>query len=451
MIAIIEKSRIFGELEVSGAKNSFFPAVGAGIALGAKKIKIKNVPHIDDVMTMLKILERLGCSYTIKNNTLIIEAEEIKPGEIPDEEFGKIRGSVVIFGAMLGRFGVAKIPMPGGCKIGKRPIDQHIKSARELGFYVVEENNKVTAYGKPKRGKIQFDIKTVTGTENAILMSLKSGAEIYNAAEEPEVQELIKYLKKYGVQIEKEKDKIIVEKMESTPDEVEFSLIPDRIEAGTWLIATAATGGELKIKNVIPEHVESVINVLKNAGAEIKVHDNEIEIKGKDSYFPVDITAEPYPGFPTDMQPQICVMLFKAKGKSIIQDKIFPERISHVMELRKMQGKIEVENGKIVVYPSKLVGTEITAHDLRSAASLVIAGLVSEKNPTILKNFEIIKRGYENFEKKLQSIGGKIKHLEVDEKESKDINTVFRSSEGKGKENNLTEISHLIQNATPNL
>lgn len=441
-IAKIERSTIHGEIEVSGAKNSFFPAVGAGIALGAKKIKIRNVPRIDDVMTMLKILRKMGCSISMKGNNLVICTDDMKPVEIDRDDFGKIRGSVIIFGAMLSRFGRAKIPMPGGCRIGKRPIDQHVKAAKSLGFSVSEENGIILAEGEPHGAKISFDIKTVTGTENAILMSIFSGAEIRNPAEEPEVQELINYLRKYGVEIEKEKSRIFIGGMKGTPpEEVEFSLIPDRIEAGTWLIATASTGGELTIKNVIPEHLAELIRTLREAGVKIKVSENSIHLVGKDRYMPLDIVAEPYPGFPTDMQPQICVMLFKAKGKSTIRDKIFPERITHVEELRKMGGKINAQNGMINVFPSKLCGTEIVAKDLRSAAALVIAGLTSEQHPTFILNFDIINRGYENFVRKLRSVGGKIKlirrkqKIDIVKRKHVELVNYVVSGKGEGQEN----------------
>ena len=417
MIALLEKSKVLGEVKVSGSKNAFFPAVGAGIALGAEKIVIKNTPKIKDVFVMLELLKELGCEYKIQSSKVIINAEKIKLNDVSPENFGKIRGSVVIFGSLLGRFENAKIPMPGGCKIGKRPIDQHIKAANSLGYKVEENEEYVKAYGTPKKeGKIKFDIKTVTGTENAILMSINSKVEIENVAIEPEVQELINYLKKYGVDIrlENKEDKILIDGTKRKKiKEAEFELIPDRIEAGTWLILAAATGGKLKIKNVIAEHIKAVIDVLKECGAKIKILENEIEVEGSEKYKPVDlIIADSYPAFPTDLQPQICVMLLKAEGKSRIKDNIFPERVSHIWELKKMGADISLENGEIIINPSKIYGAEIEAKDLRSTAALVIAGLVAEKNQTILKNFELIERGYENFVKKLKNVNAKIEVFE---------------------------------------
>jgi UDP-N-acetylglucosamine 1-carboxyvinyltransferase len=417
MIALLEKSKVLGEVKVSGSKNAFFPAVGAGIALGAEKIIIKNTPKIKDVFVMLELLKELGCEYKIQNSEVIINAEKIKLNDVSPENFGKIRGSVVIFGALLGRFENAKIPMPGGCKIGKRPIDQHIKAANSLGYKVEEKEEYVKAYGTPeKEGKIKFDIKTVTGTENAILMSINSKVEIENVAIEPEVQELINYLKKYGVDIrlETKEDKILIDGTKRKKiKEAEFELIPDRIEAGTWLILAAATEGKLKIKNVIAEHIKAVIDVLKECGAKIKIYENEIEVEGSEKYKSVDLLiADSYPAFPTDLQPQISVMLSKAQGKSRIKDNIFPERVSHIWELKKMGADISLENGEIIINPSKIYGSEIEAKDLRSTAALVIAGLVAEKNQTILKNFELIERGYENFVKKLKNVNAKIEVLE---------------------------------------
>ena len=429
MIALLEKSKVLGEVKVSGSKNAFFPAVGAGIALGAEKIIIKNTPKIKDVSVMLELLKELGCEYKIQSSEVIINAEKIKLNDVSPENFGKIRGSVVIFGALLGRFENAKIPMPGGCKIGKRPIDQHIKAANNLGYKVEEKEEYVKAYGTPKKdGKIKFDIKTVTGTENAILMSINSKVEIENVAIEPEVQELINYLKKYGVDIrlETEEDKIFIDGTKRKKiKEAEFELIPDRIEAGTWLILAAATEGKIKIKNVIPEHIKAVVDVLKECGAKIKIYENKIEVEGSEKYKSVDLLiADSYPAFPTDLQPQICVMLLKAEGKSRIKDNIFPERVSHIWELKKMGADISLENGEIIINPSKIYGAEIEAKDLRSTAALVIAGLVAEKNQTILKNFGIIERGYENFVKKLKNVNAKIEVFEDEIKKEEIIKEI---------------------------
>lgn len=410
----LSKSVLEGEVEISGSKNAFFPAVGAGIALGAKKIKIKNVPAVRDIFVMLEIVSKIGGWYVIENeNEVNIYIEkEIRPEKIDPETFSKIRGGVVIFGSVLSRIGKSYIPFPGGCKIGKRPIDQHIKAARDLGFFVEENPEGVKAYGNVKNYRVSFDIKTVTGTENAILMSLRARnpVEIIDYAKEPEVQELIKYLERYGVRFEKNEDTLIVDpKYVEEPEEIEIELIPDRIEAGTFLIGVAATGGEAKIRKVNPEHLTVVLEKLQEAGAKIKISkDDEIEVKGNDKYEPLYVIADSYPSFPTDLQPQLTVMLLNAKGKSVIEERVFPERTNHVYELQKMGAEIEVSGNRIIIYPRKLRGGKIVeAKDLRSAASLVVAGLVAEGNPTFIKNFEIIERGYEKFLEKIQKLGAK--------------------------------------------
>lgn len=409
----ILKSILDGEVQISGAKNAFFPAVGAGIALGAKKIVIKNVPKVRDIQVMLEIISKIGGEYSVRDdNEVSIYMEKIIPERIDQETFSKIRGGVVIFGAVLSRIGRSYIPFPGGCKIGKRPIDQHIKAARELGFSVEEGPEGVKAYGEIKNKKISFDIKTVTGTENAILMSLKSKnlIEIENHAKEPEVRELMKYLEKHGVRFLETEDKLFIDPRNvETPDEVEFELIPDRIEAGTFLIGTAATGGNTKIKNVNPEHLKIVIEKLQEAGARIKIGKDEIEIEGEKEYDPLYVIADSYPDFPTDLQPQLTVMLLKSKGKSVIEERVFPERTNHVYELRKMGADIEISGNKIIIYPSRLKGgTFVEAKDLRSTASLVIAGLIADGEPTLIKNFEIIERGYERFLEKIRKLGANI-------------------------------------------
>lgn len=409
----ILKSILEGEVQISGAKNAFFPAVGAGIALGAKKIVIRNVPKVRDIQVMLEIISKIGGEYSVRDdNEVSIYMEKITPERIDQETFSKIRGGVVIFGAVLSRIGRSYIPFPGGCKIGKRPIDQHIKAARELGFSVEESPEGVKAYGEIKNKKISFDIKTVTGTENAILMSLKSKnlIEIENHAKEPEVRELMKYLEKHGVRFLETEDKLFIDPRNvETPDEVEFELIPDRIEAGTFLIGTAATGGNTKIKNVNPEHLKIVIEKLQEAGARIKIGKDEIEIEGEKEYDPLYVIADSYPDFPTDLQPQLTVMLLKSKGKSVIEERVFPERTNHVYELRKMGADIEISGNKIIIYPSRLKGgTFVEAKDLRSTASLVIAGLIADGEPTLIKNFEIIERGYERFLEKIRKLGANI-------------------------------------------
>ncbi len=409
----ILKSILEGEVQISGAKNAFFPAVGAGIALGAKKIVIRNVPKVRDIQVMLEIISKIGGEYSVRDdNEVSIYMEKITPERIDQETFSKIRGGVVIFGAVLSRIGRSYIPFPGGCKIGKRPIDQHIKAARELGFSVEESPEGVKAYGEIKNKKISFDIKTVTGTENAILMSLKSKnlIEIENHAKEPEVRELMKYLEKHGVRFLETEDKLFIDPRNvETPEEVEFELIPDRIEAGTFLIGTAATGGNTKIKNVNPEHLKIVIEKLQEAGARIKIGKDEIEIEGEKEYDPLYVIADSYPDFPTDLQPQLTVMLLKSKGKSVIEERVFPERTNHVYELRKMGADIEISGNKIIIYPSRLKGgTFVEAKDLRSTASLVIAGLIADGEPTLIKNFEIIERGYERFLEKIRKLGANI-------------------------------------------
>lgn len=406
------KSYLKGEVKISGSKNAFFPAVGAGIALGAKVIRIRNTPLVRDVHVMLEIISELGGWYSINDkNEIVIYAEELSPQTIDRETFSKIRGGVVIFGALLARFGKAHIPFPGGCKIGKRPIDQHIKAARSLGFYVEEEPDGVKAHGDIKGTKISFDIKTVTGTENAILMAIRSEreVEIHNYAREPEVQELIKYLERYGVRFMMDENTLVVDpRYRKHVDEVDFELIPDRIEAGTFIICAASTEGKVKIKNVISEHIGKVIEKMKEAGVKIRVDNNEIEVEGCRNYEPLHVIADSYPDFPTDLQPQLTVMLMKAKGKSVIEERVFPERVSHVYELMKMGANIEVSGNKIIIYPSELHGGEVVeAKDLRSAASLVIAGLTADGGPTFIRNFEIIERGYENFLGKIQKLGAK--------------------------------------------
>lgn len=405
------KSCLSGEVHISGSKNAFFPAVGAGIAVGAERIRIRNVPRVRDVFVMLEIVSDLGGRCVFDGNEVAIYAEGLRPSAVERDKFSKIRGGVIIFGAMLARFGRADIPLPGGCQIGKRPIDQHIKAARELGFEVEEQSEGVSARGDVKGRKISFDLKTVTGTENAILMAIRarSAVEISNCAEEPEVQVLMNYLEECGVRFEKRGDVLIVDPTRRRDvREVDFELIPDRIEAGTFLICAAATEGHIRIKGVIPTHLETLVNKLKEAGAELKVEKDEIEIKGAQRYENLYVIVDSYPGFPTDLQPQLTVMLLKAKGKSVIEERVFPERMSHVYELRKMGADIEILGNRMIIHPGRIYGGRVVeAKDLRGAASLVIAGLVAEGGPTAVKNFEIIERGYENFLEKISGLRAK--------------------------------------------
>lgn len=402
--------KLEGEVQISGSKNAALPII-AGTVLIKGKTTLYNVPNIQDVQTMFEIIKDIGGKVTKKNNKIIIDTSKIHTYEISENLMRKMRSSVILAGAIIGKYKKANFSYPGGCEIGSRPIDLHLKGFEKLGINIKEEYGEIICEADRIMGtQIHLDFPSVGATENIILAScLAEGVTVLtNAAKEPEIEDLVKFLNKAGAKIKgagTDRVEIIgVKKL----TEVSYNIMPDRIEAGTYLVAGAITGGNLKVTNLNSNHIEPILNKLEEAGCVLKIEKNTVEIKAPKRIKAVDIKTMPYPGFPTDMQSIFGALLTTAKGTSIITENIFESRYKYVQELNRMGAKINVEGRTAVIKGTKRIqGASVVASDLRGGAALVLEALVA-KGVTQVDNVHYILRGYENIVDKLKNLGAKI-------------------------------------------
>lgn len=402
--------RLEGTLDVSGSKNASLPIIAASI-LSGKVTKLYNVPNIHDTQITLKILEILGCKIHRRNGKIIIDSSNMEEHKIPDDLMRQMRSSVVLAGAILGRFKKATFSYPGGCDIGSRPIDLHLKGLKKLGINIEEDAGYINCKCNQIIGnEIQLDFPSVGATENIMMAAVLAEGEtiITNAAMEPEIIDLQDFLNRMGARINGAGTNVIKINGVKNLKDVSYNIMPDRIEAGTLLCATAITGGKIKLNKIVPAHIAPVISKLEESGCKINVEKNSVILEAPKRLKAVDIKTMPYPGFPTDMQSVFTGILTTAKGTSMIVENIFENRYKYTNELKRMGAKITIE-GKVAIVKGtkKLVGTTVEATDLRGGATLVLAGLVA-KGKTKVNNIEHILRGYEAIDKKLNKIGAKI-------------------------------------------
>ena len=404
-----------GTIRISGAKNSTVALIPAAI-LADSKTTICNIPEITDTDALCDILKYLGASVESASETIMIDASNIKNKEISESFSKKLRASYYFMGALLGKYKKAVMYFPGGCSIGKRPIDLHLKGFEALGAKVTEDNNKyIVEAEKLKGAPIYLDIASVGATINIMLAAVKAEGvtTIDNAAKEPEIVNVATFLNNMGARITGAGTSTIrivgVDHLGGCFHEV----IPDRIEAGTYLIIGALCGKNLKIDNIIPEHLDSLISKLQEIGADLEIGADYIVVNKKDKYKPTNIKTATYPGFPTDLQQPFSTLLTQCDGKSKVLETIWENRFMHVPYLCKMGADMTTEGEEVtVIGPSDLKGAEVVATDLRAGAALVAAGLKAE-GVTRIQNIEHILRGYENIVEKLQSVGAKIESLEI--------------------------------------
>ena len=402
--------KLEGEVQISGSKNAALPII-AGTVLIKGKTTLYNVPNIQDVQTMFEIIKDIGGKVIKKNNKIIIDTSKIHTYEIPETLMRKMRSSVILAGAIIGKYKKAKFSYPGGCEIGSRPIDLHLKGFEKLGINIKEEYGEIICEADKIIGtQIHLDFPSVGATENIILAScLADGVTVLtNAAKEPEIEDLVKFLNKAGAKIKGAGTDIIeiigVKKL----TEVSYNIMPDRIEAGTYLVAGAITGGNIKVTNLNSNHIEPILNKLEEAGCILKIEKNTVEINAPKRIKAVDIKTMPYPGFPTDMQSIFGALLTTAKGTSIITENIFESRYKYVQELNRMGAKINVEGRTAVIKGTRRIqGASVIASDLRGGAALVLEALAA-KGVTQVDNVHYILRGYENIVDKLKNLGAKI-------------------------------------------
>ncbi len=404
--------RLRGKVRVSGAKNASLPILFASI-LTREECLLEDVPDLLDTKNALELLRRIGVRYHREGALLTLHPEGVSSFCAPREIVSRMRASILSMGPLLARFGSAVVALPGGCSIGARPIDQHLRFFAAAGAEVSVRDGYVhlrTTIRRPV--EFRFDLVTVTGTENALLYlaAVEGRSVLRNVALEPEVMDLVEVLGKMGVEVEVEGRTFIVRGV-SQPAGFRHRVIPDRIEAGTLMVAGVLTDGEVLLENVRVDHMSAVVDMLRRAGGEIREGESGVLVRRRGDLKPLEIETEEYPGFPTDMQAQFTAMLSLAEGVSVVRERIFENRFQHVHELRKMGAQIEVEGrvAKVRGVPS-LQGATVRSTDLRASASLVLAGLVARGRTTVNDIYHL-DRGYERLEEKLRRLGASISRL----------------------------------------
>ena len=403
-----------GKVKISGAKNAVLPAITASL-LTKDKVRLKNVPLVKDVFTILTVMKELGSNYSMRKSSLSIQAKKIKSAEASYELVSAMRASILVLGPLLARYGRALVALPGGCAIGSRPIDLHIHGLEKLGAQINLEHGYIKAETKRLHGaEIGFEKKSVGGTENLIMAaSLAQGETVLkNCSLEPEVSNLCELLVKMGAKVDGIGQETIRIKGVKELGGATHDIIPDRIEAGTFLVASALTRGNIVITHVRPHHLDTIIEKLRYSGSKIEqLNNHSLRVIGSEEIRSQDVTTSPYPGFPTDMQAQFIVLMTQASGISIITETIFDRRFTHINELLRLGANIEVSGDKAIVRGKTLLsGAETLASDLRASASLVLAGLIAN-GETMVNDVEHLDRGYEKLEGKLKSLGAHIERM----------------------------------------
>jgi len=405
--------KLNGEVTISGAKNAALPILAAGLLCPGTH-RVANVPYLADVTTLGKILQNMGISFERKDREIVLDSTELVKPEAPYDLVRTMRASVLVLGPLVARMGTARVSLPGGCAIGARPINLHLMGLEKLGATVEIEHGYVLAKAARLRGAhIYFDTVTVTGTENIMMAAVLAQGEtvIENAAREPEVVDLANALIQMGARIEGTGTDIIRIQGVDALKPMDYTVMPDRIETGTFVIAAAITRGSILIKNCFPGHLDAVLAKVREAGAEIMNIDGDIRVTGQSVINPVNINTLEYPGFPTDMQAQFMSLMALAKGTSVINETIFENRFTHVAELRRMGADIQTEGRSAIVkgVPG-LSAAPVMATDLRASASLILAGLAAE-GQTVVSRIYHLDRGYEHIEEKLSALGADIKRV----------------------------------------
>jgi len=410
-------AKLKGKVKISGAKNSALPCLISSI-LTEEEVNLSNIPYVQDVKTLIKLFECLNISHKIEGENFKIKSKNCKNKELPYDYVRRMRASILFLGPLLARFGEAKIPLPGGCAIGPRPVDLHIEGLNRLGAEVEIEHGNIVAKLKNKlKGSYTFPKVTVTGTENLIMASVLGKGEVvlYNCAQEPEVVDLCNLLNKMGAKIEGAgTSKIIIEGVDKLKG-TEHKIISDRIEAGTYIILSVISeNSSIIIEDIILEHLNALLEALSFAGAKFELKNNSIKVENNFKLKAHSIITAPYPGFPTDLQAQYIVAMTQAEGISTVEEKIFENRFNHIMELNRMGADISISGSVATIKgPVKLEGAPVMASDLRASASLVLAGLVAKGKTTVRRIYHL-DRGYFKMEEKLKNLGANIKRIPLE-------------------------------------
>jgi len=408
--------KLKGSIKISGAKNAALPLIASSI-LAKNEVTISNIPNVKDIKTLLKLLSNLGAEFSFENSTVKIDTSSISHTKANYDIVRTMRASILTLGPLLARFGHCEVSLPGGCAIGQRPIDLHLKALKRMGADIEIKQGYVVATAKDglKGSVIVFDKVTVTGSENIIMAAAlaKGNTKIINVAKEPEVVQLCEILNKNGIKIDGiGTDEIEIEGSGGELLEVSpFDIIPDRIEAGTYLCAGAITSSTITVESVLPSHLEAILIKLQEMGFDLEIGKDFVTIKEASEIYPVKIATSEYPGFPTDMQAQFMALSTQANGVSVIEERLFENRFMHVSELQRMGAKITLK-GNIATIEGKspLMGADVMATDLRASSALVLAGLAAEGVTNIHRIYHL-DRGYENLESKLTSLGADVERL----------------------------------------
>ncbi|WP_023649080.1 UDP-N-acetylglucosamine 1-carboxyvinyltransferase [Candidatus Pelagibacter ubique] len=413
-LEVFGANKLKGQIKISGSKNASLPILAATL-LSRKKVYLKNLPRVKDIETMVSLLQSLGSKINFNKNNLVIDNIKQKKSFASYSLVKTMRAGILVLGPLLAKFGKAKVSLPGGCAIGTRPVDIHLDALSKLGVkYKIVQGY---VHAKAPKGlignKIKFPKISVGATENLIIAAsfAKGTTVLSNCAIEPEIKDLVNFLKNIGCNIEWIGKRTIKIEGVSEVNGATYSVMFDRIEAGTYLVAAAVTEGNLKIKNVVPQIIQTEINTLKKIGAKIKVKKDGIHIIGNKKIKSINIKTAPYPGFPTDLQAQMMVLLCKANNQSVIKEDIFENRFMHVAELNRMGAKISTNGNKAKVSGNiKFEAAELMATDLRASVSLILAALTANGKSVINRIYHL-DRGYENIEKKLKKVGAKIRRV----------------------------------------
>jgi len=408
--------RLSGSVKVEGAKNAVLPVIAATLLASDGKCVIKDVPTLSDVFTINEVLRYLNANVGFKDNTVTVDASGVLREEAPFEYVRKMRASVLVMGSLLARNGRARVALPGGCAIGSRPIDQHLKGFEAMGAKVKVGNGFIEAEapeGRLHGAKIYLDFPSVGATENIMMAAtLANGTTVMeNCAKEPEIVDLANFLNKMGAKVRGAGTGTIRIEGVDVLFGCEHHIIPDRIEAGTFMVASAITGGNVLVRGAVPEHLTSLIAKMEEMGVIIEEEADGLRVIGPDKLKAVDIKTMPHPGFPTDMQSQMMALLLHAKGTSMITETVFENRFMHVEEFRRMNADIKIEGRSVIMNgPSNLQGAEVAATDLRAAAALILTGLVAD-GITRVTELKHLDRGYVDFHQKLASLGADIERV----------------------------------------
>ncbi len=410
------RKRLEGEIAVSGSKNSALPIIAASILVPGR-LTLRRVPNLTDIHVICRVLGALGAftEYDVETRTLVLDTTGICNVEAPYTLVEKMRASFLVLGPLLVRLGEARVPLPGGCRIGTRSVEPHLGALKDFGPEIFQEKGVVVARGKLKPAEVYLDMPSVGATENALATAagICGKSAIYNCAEEPEIVDLANFLRACGARIEGAGTRsIIVEGAKLSPP-VEYEVIPDRIEAGTLLIAGAATEGFLKVTGLVPEHLTALTDKLIEIGCILAVSDDSIMVEGPKRPRQTSIRTLVYPGFPTDLQPQMMTLLARSTGVSLVTETLYENRFTHVAELNRMGARITTRGNTAIMDPVEdgLTGAPVQAYDIRGGAAMVI-GALSASGVTTISGIEYIDRGYECIEEKFQSVGAKIERRE---------------------------------------